>query len=68
VRIENAATNWLALCDEVNTFGELTTLTIRGTKIVSHTFQKEVNLPVYISPALAHPTGFIKCSVYGLIR
>lgn len=44
------------------------TLTISGNKIVSRTYQKEMNLYLYIPPASAHPAGCIKGTVYGLVR
>ena len=44
------------------------TLTIKGNKIVTRTYQKKMNLYLYIPPASAHPTGCIKGTIYGLIR
>ena len=44
------------------------TLTIEGRRIVSRTFQKEMNLYLYIPSASAHPDGCIKGTVFGLIR
>lgn len=44
------------------------TLSIQGHKIVSRTYQKEMNLYLYIPPASAHPTGCIKGTVFGLTR
>lgn len=44
------------------------TLTIEGTKITSRTYQKKMNLYLYIPPASAHPTGCIKGTIFGLIR
>ncbi|KAL3790505.1 hypothetical protein ACHAWO_010636 [Cyclotella atomus] len=44
------------------------TLIIRGNKIVSRTFQKKMNLYLYIPPTSAHPAGCIKGTVFGLIR
>ena len=44
------------------------TLSIKGNKIVTRTYQKKMNLYLYIPPASAHPTGCIKGTIYGLIR
>ena len=44
------------------------TLTISGGKITSKTFQKKMNLYLYIPPASAHPASCIKGTIYGLIR
>eukprot|EP00956_Cyclotella_meneghiniana_P006518 scaffold8576_cov44-Cyclotella_meneghiniana.AAC.4 len=44
------------------------TLTIKGSRIVSKTFQKQMNLYLYIPPASAHPAGCIKGTIFGLIR
>ena len=44
------------------------TLTIQGNRIVSRTYQKKMNLYLYIPPASAHPAGCIKGTVYGLTR
>ena len=44
------------------------TLSIRGNKIVSRTFQKKMNLYLYIPPTSAHPAGCIKGTIYGLVR
>ena len=44
------------------------TLTIEGDRIVTKTFQKKMNLYLYIPFASAHPTGCIKGTIYGLIR
>jgi hypothetical protein len=43
------------------------TLTIRGNKIVSRTYRKEMNLYLYTPPASAHPAGCIKGTVSGLV-
>lgn len=44
------------------------TLTIDGNRIVSKTFQKKMNLYLYIPAASAHPEGCIKGTIFGLIR
>jgi hypothetical protein len=44
------------------------TLTIEGNKIVSKTFQKAMNLYLYLPSASAHPAGCIKGTIYGLIN
>jgi hypothetical protein len=44
------------------------TLSIVGSKIVSKTYQKKMNLYLYIPPSSAHPAGCLKGTVYGLIR
>jgi hypothetical protein len=43
------------------------TLTIEGSRIVSRTYQKEMNLYLYIPPASAHSRGCIKGTIYGLV-
>ncbi|KAL3781382.1 hypothetical protein ACHAWO_010284 [Cyclotella atomus] len=43
------------------------TLTISSNNIVSRTYQKEMNLYLYIPPASAHPAGCIERTVYGLV-
>jgi len=52
--------------DSVN-FLDLT-LTIEGGKIVTKTYQKEMNLYLYLPSTSAHPNGCIKGTVYGLVR
>jgi hypothetical protein len=79
----NTTTDWEAFCADINNFGILKwdieepstsvdfldlTLTIEGSRIVSKTFQKAMNLYLYIPPASAHPEGCIKGTVYGLIN
>ena len=44
------------------------TLSIKDNKIVSRTFQKKMNLYLYIPPMSAHPNGCIKGTIFGLIR
>ena len=44
------------------------TLSIKHNKIVSRTFQKKMNLYLYIPPMSAHPSGCIKGTIFGLIR
>jgi len=43
------------------------TLTIRGGTIYSKTYQKEMNIYLYLSFASAHPQDCIKGTVYGLV-
>ena len=49
------------------TFLDLT-LTIKGGHIISTTYQKEMNLYLYLSFASEHPLGCIKGTVYSLIN
>ena len=44
------------------------TLTIEGSRIISKTFQKRMNLYLYIPPASAHTAGCIKGTIFGLVR
>ena len=44
------------------------TLTIRGGTIISSTYQKAMNLYLYLHFASAHPQGCIKGTVHSLIR
>ena len=44
------------------------TLTINNDTITSKTYQKEMNLYLYLPAASAHPQGCIKGTIYGLIR
>ena len=44
------------------------TLTIEGSRIVSRTYQKNLNLYLYLPPASAHPPGVLKGLIFGLIR
>lgn len=44
------------------------TLTIEGERITSKTFQKKMNLYLYLPATSAHPPGCIKGTIYGLIR
>ncbi|KAL3800087.1 hypothetical protein ACHAWO_012686 [Cyclotella atomus] len=79
--IGNTTNHWLAFCNFGELTWDILdqklsssvdfldlTLTIRGNKIVSRTFQKKMNLYLYIPPASAHPAGCIKGTVFGLIR
>ena len=43
------------------------TLTIENRRIVSRTFQKEMNLRLYIPPVSEHPPGCIRGTIFGLI-
>jgi len=44
------------------------TLTIEGSRIVTKTFQKKMNLYLYLPAASAHPEGCIKGTIFGLVR
>jgi hypothetical protein len=44
------------------------TLTIEGSRVTSRTYQKHMNLYLYLPPTSAHPPGVIKGMVFGLIR
>ncbi len=44
------------------------TITIKGDKIKSKTYQKAMNLYLYLLPNSAHPRSYIKGTVFGLIR
>jgi hypothetical protein len=44
------------------------TLTIEGSRIVSRTFQKTMNLYLYLPSASAHSLSCIKGTIYGLIN
>lgn len=44
------------------------TLTIEGNKIVSKTYQKKMNLYLYLPSASAHPPGCIKGTIYSLVN
>ena len=43
------------------------TLTIENRRIVTKTFQKEMNLHLYIPPMSEHPPGCIRGTIFGLI-
>jgi hypothetical protein len=43
------------------------TLTIENNKIVSKTYQKAMNLHLYIPPMSAHPRGCIKGTIFSLV-
>ena len=73
---------WTNFCADLNNFGILTweiqepslsvdfldlTLTLVNGKIETKTFQKALNLYLYIPPSSAHPPGCIKGTIYGLI-
>ena len=44
------------------------TLTIHNGRIITRTYQKDMNLYLYLPPASAHPRGCIKGTIYGLIN
>jgi hypothetical protein len=44
------------------------TLTIEGNRITSKTYQKEINLYLYIPPWSAHSRNNIKGTIFGLVR
>lgn len=44
------------------------TISIHGNKLITKTYQKKMNLYLYIPPASAHPTGCIKGTIFGLVR
>ena len=73
---------WEDFQADVNDFGILTweieelsksvnfldlTLTIVGDRIETKTFQKLMNLYLYLTPASAHPIGVIKGTIFGLL-
>ncbi|KAL3774514.1 hypothetical protein ACHAWO_012223 [Cyclotella atomus] len=69
--IGNTTNHWSAFCNDVEcNFGELTwdifEQKLKATRL-SRTFQKKMNLYLYIPPASAHPAGCIKGTVFGLI-
>ena len=74
---------WPKFCADVNDFGILTweieeqsttvdfldlTLTIDNGRITSRTFQKKMNLYLYLPPASAHSGNVLKGMIYGLVR
>ena len=74
---------WDALNSDFNNFGILKwdppvvgqsvdfldlTLTIKGSRIVSKTFQKKDNPYLYIPPHSAHPESTIHGTIFGLLR
>ena len=76
------STAWTSLCADFNNFGKLKwdvnkpsssvdfldlTLTLVDRVVESKTFQKKLNLYLYIPPASAHPSSCIKGTVYGLV-
>ena len=73
---------WSDFCDDVNDFGVLTwkinepsysvdfldlTISINNGKLETKTFQKALNLYLYLPPASAHPDGVITGTIYGLV-
>ena len=80
---ENGMEKWTEFCNDINDFGILTwdiselsksvdfldlTITINNGRIETKTYQKAMNLYLYLPPASAHPQSCIKGTVYGLIR
>ena len=76
-------TAWTDFCADLNRFGILTweiqepshqvdfldlTISIVGPRLETKTFQKALNLYLYLPPTSAHPTGCIKGTIYGLIN
>ena len=75
-------TSWTDFKHDINDFGVLTweteepstsvnfldmTLTIVEDRIEFRTYQKDMNLYLYLPPTSAHPGGCIKGTIYGLI-
>ena len=46
----------------------MVTLSIEDGRIVSRTYQKPMNLFLYLPPSSSHPPGCIKGTIYGLIN
>jgi len=44
------------------------TIILKNGRITTKTYQKAMNLYLYIPPHSAHPPGMIKGMVYGLLR
>ena len=74
-------TAWLDFKRDLNHFGILTweinepsllvdfldlTISIKNGRVETRTFQKELNLYLYLPPASAHPRNCIKGTIYGL--
>ena len=53
-------------CSQSMNFLDLT-LTIEGSRVISRTFQKTLNLYLYVPPYSAHPPGVLKGTPFGLI-
>lgn len=81
--IGGADAEWNRLTSSFNNFGILKwtslelgtsvdfldlTLTIKGNRIVTKTFQKKDNPYLYIPPHSAHPANTINGTIYGLLR
>ena len=79
----NHTDEWSSYKEDLNNFGILTwevsdlstsvdfldlTLSIENGQIVSKTYQKPMNLFLYLPPLSAHPPGCIKGTIYGLIN
>ena len=80
--VGNHTDEWEAYKADLNNFGILTwevgplsrevdfldlTLRIEDGRIVSKTFQKPLNLYLYLPPSSSHPPGCIKGTIYGLV-
>ena len=81
--IGNHTDEWVSFKEDLNDFGILTwevsdlshsvdfldlTLSIEDGRIVSRTYQKPMNLFLYLPPSSSHPPGCIKGTIYGLIN
>ena len=81
--LDNGSNQWVDFCNDINNFGILTweinkpsnsvdfldlTLTIKGSKIVSKTYQKAMNLYLYLPAVSAHPRSCLKGTTFGLVR
>ena len=81
--IGNHTDEWASFKEDLNDFGILTwevselspsvdfldlTLSIEDGRIVSKTYQKPMNLFLYLPPSSSHPPGCIKGTIYGLIN
>ena len=75
--------NWVQFCRDVNDFGILRweidepsksvnfldlTLTIRGRRVETRTYQKKMNLYLYLPPSSAHPRSCIDGTIFGCVR
>ena len=81
--LDDGSNQWVDFCNDINNFGILTweinkpsnsvdfldlMLTIKGSKIVSKTYQKAMNLYLYLPAASAHPQSCLKGTFFGLVR
>ena len=75
--------NWTAFKADLNGFGQLRwtinepaktaifldlTITIEDSRIITRTYQKPMNLFLYLPGPSAHPHGTIKGTIYGMLR